>query len=130
MARRRILLVDDDPRLLHVLALFLGIEGYEVETAVDGEEGCRAVAERRPDLVLLDVMMPGTDGLTACRRIKEDPATRDIPVILFTALSRDEDVARGLAAGADQFINKPFSLSGLAEMIRGRLGDQALTTAV
>jgi len=83
---RRILVVDDDPRLLHVVAMYLSIEGYEVDTASNGEEGLRQLEQRRPDLVILDVMMPGIDGLEACRRIKSNPDTRAIPVVLFTAL--------------------------------------------
>ena len=122
MARKRILIVDDDPRLLHVVSMYLTIEGYEVGTAADGEEGLAAIEVSRPDLVILDVMMPGMDGLEACRRIKRDPATRAIPVLMFTALSREDDIEAGRIAGADRFINKPFSLIGLEAVIRTFLG--------
>ena len=123
--RRRILLVDDDPRLLHVVSMYLTIEGYDVDTAGDGEEALRLIATQRPDVVILDVMMPGMDGLEACRRIKSDQTTRTIPVLMFTALSREEDVEQGRAAGADRFINKPFSLIGLGSVIRSFLGGEA-----
>ena len=119
----RILVVDDDPRLLHVVTTYLAIEGYEVITAADGEEALRSVQDMRPSLIVLDVMMPGMDGIEACRRIKQDPLTSDIPVLLFTALNRDEDVESGRAAGADRFISKPFSLQGLNMVIQGFLGN-------
>jgi DNA-binding response OmpR family regulator len=122
---RRILVVDDDPRLLHVVAMYLSIEGYDVDTASNGEEGLRLLEQRRPDLVILDVMMPGIDGLEACRRIKSNPETRAIPVVLFTALSRTDDVENGRAAGANRFINKPFSLIGLGAVIRSFLAEDA-----
>ena len=127
---RRILVVDDDPRLLHVVAMYLSIEGYDVDTASNGEEGLRRVEAQRPDLVILDVMMPGIDGLEACRRIKSDPETRHIPVVLFTALSRTDDVESGRAAGANRFINKPFSLIGLGAVIRSFLSEESQVTAV
>jgi DNA-binding response OmpR family regulator len=122
---RRILIVDDDPRLLHVVSMYLGIEGYEVDTAPNGEEGLRLLEQHRPDLVVLDVMMPGIDGLEACRRIKSNPETRTIPVVLFTALSRTDDVENGRAAGANRFINKPFSLIGLGAVIRSFLSEDS-----
>ena len=122
MARPRILIVDDDPRLLHVVSMYLTIEGYDVTTASDGEEGLTAMDVARPDLVILDVMMPGMDGLEACRRIKRDPVTRSIPVLMFTALSREDDIEAGRSAGADRFINKPFSLIGLEAVIKTFLG--------
>jgi CheY-like chemotaxis protein len=127
---RRILVVDDDPRLLHVVAMYLSIEGYDVDTASNGEEGLRRVEAQRPDLVILDVMMPGIDGLEACRRIKSDPETRHIPVVLFTALSRTDDVESGRAAGANRFINKPFSLIGLGAVIRSFLSEDSPVSAV
>jgi CheY-like chemotaxis protein len=126
---RRILVVDDDPRLLHVVSMYLSIEGYEVDTAPNGEEGLQHLEAERPDLVILDVMMPGIDGLEACRRIKSNPETRHIPVVLFTALSRTDDVESGRAAGANRFINKPFSLIGLGAVIRSFLSEDAPTAA-
>jgi len=127
---RRILVVDDDPRLLHVVSMYLSIEGYDVDTAPNGEEGLQRLEALRPDLVILDVMMPGIDGLEACRRIKSNPETRQIPVVLFTALSRTDDVESGRAAGANRFINKPFSLIGLGAVIRSFLTEDQQVTAV
>jgi len=127
---RRILVVDDDPRLLHVVSMYLSIEGYDVDTAPNGEEGLQHLEAQRPDLVILDVMMPGIDGLEACRRIKSNPETRQIPVVLFTALSRTDDVESGRAAGANRFINKPFSLIGLGAVIRSFLSEETAAAAV
>ena len=127
---RRILVVDDDPRLLHVVSMYLSIEGYDVDTAPNGEEGLQRLEALRPDLVILDVMMPGIDGLEACRRIKSNPETRQIPVVLFTALSRTDDVESGRAAGANRFINKPFSLIGLGAVIRSFLSEEQQVSAV
>jgi CheY-like chemotaxis protein len=127
---RRILVVDDDPRLLHVVSMYLSIEGYDVDTAPNGEEGLQHLEAQRPDLVILDVMMPGIDGLEACRRIKSNPETRQIPVVLFTALSRTDDVESGRAAGANRFINKPFSLIGLGAVIRSFLSEESAVSAV
>jgi DNA-binding response OmpR family regulator len=127
---RRILVVDDDPRLLHVVSMYLSIEGYDVDTAPNGEEGLQHLEVQRPDLVILDVMMPGIDGLEACRRIKSNPETRQIPVVLFTALSRTDDVESGRAAGANRFINKPFSLIGLGAVIRSFLSEETAVPAV
>lgn len=123
LSRRRILLVDDDPRLVRVVAMYLAIEGYEVVTATDAEEGLAHLEAMPFDLVILDVMMPGTDGIEACRRIKGDPRFASLPVLLFTALSRPGDIERGRLAGADRFITKPFSLIGLEGVIRSFLGD-------
>jgi CheY-like chemotaxis protein len=118
VTQRRILVVDDDPRLLHIVQMYLGIEGYEVRTASNGEEGLREVGEARPDLIILDIMMPGMDGLEACRRIRADPQTADIPVLMFSALSGDDDVQRARDAGANHLITKPFNLVGLGSVVR------------
>jgi DNA-binding response OmpR family regulator len=116
--RRRILVVDDDPRLLHIVSLYLGIEGYEVIQASNGEDGLKAVNESPPDLVIMDIMMPGMDGVEACRRIRENPATQAIPVLMFSALSGDDDVERARLAGANHLITKPFNLVGLGQVVK------------
>jgi DNA-binding response OmpR family regulator len=117
-ARRRILVVDDDPRLLHIVSLYLGIEGYEVIQASNGEDGLKAVNETPPDLVIMDIMMPGMDGVEACRRIRENPASAAIPVLMFSALSGDDDVERARLAGANHLITKPFNLVGLGQVVK------------
>jgi DNA-binding response OmpR family regulator len=114
----RILIVDDDPRLLHIVAMYLGIEGYEVSTAENGEDGLRAVETERPDLVILDIMMPGMDGIEACRRIRANPETRTLPIVMFSALSSDDDIERARLAGANHLITKPFNLVGLGSVVK------------
>jgi CheY-like chemotaxis protein len=115
---RRILVVDDDPRLLHIVAMYLGIEGYEVSMAANGEDALTEIDKNRPDLVILDIMMPGMDGIEACQRIRGNPDTADLPVVVFSALSGDQDVERARLAGANHLITKPFNLVGLGSVVK------------
>lgn len=117
MASRHVLVVDDDPLILEVLRTVLDLEDLEVTTATDGESALALLASRRPQVVVLDVMMPGMDGLEVCRRIKGDPSTVDLPVVLLTARDRAEDRAAGEAAGCDAYLTKPFSPLHLIEVI-------------
>ena len=104
----RILVVDDVEANVRLLEAKLTIEYYDVLTASDGATALRVAAEQKPDIILLDVMMPGMDGFETCRRIKADPATSHIPVVLVTALDGREDRIMGLEAGADDFVTKPI----------------------
>jgi putative two-component system response regulator len=113
----RVLVVDDLAGNRRVLGAMLASEGYTVSTAANGGEALAALAER-PDLVLLDVMMPGLDGFEVCRQIKHDSDTRLIPVVLITALRCADDRIRGLDAGADDFISKPFNPIELRARVR------------
>jgi len=117
MSRGRVLVVDDDPRLLHIVAMYLGIEGYDVVTAESGEDGLTEMGSNRPDLVVLDIMMPGMDGIEVCRRIRTNTQTADVPVLMFSALSGDDDVERARLAGANHLITKPFNLVGLGAVV-------------
>jgi DNA-binding response OmpR family regulator len=117
VSRGRILVVDDDPRLLHIVEMYLSIEGYDVVTAENGEDGLREVETARPDLVILDIMMPGMDGIEACRRIRTNAETQSVPVVMFSALSSDDDVERARLAGANHLITKPFNLVGLGSVV-------------
>jgi DNA-binding response OmpR family regulator len=114
----RILLADDEPRLLHIVSMYLGMEGYEVRAASDGDEALRLIETETFDLAVLDVMMPGTDGIEVCRRIRANESTKGLPVLLFTSLSADADVETARLAGANHMITKPFSLPGLGAVIR------------
>jgi len=107
-APAHILIVDDLPRNLQVLALLLDKAGYRVSMAMDGAQALAMVAEEAPDLVLLDVMMPGTDGLEVIRRLKALEAHRDIPVIFLTARAELEDLEEGFRLGAVDYVTKPF----------------------
>ena len=118
MTRGRILVVDDDPRLLHIVAMYLGIEGYEVITAENGDDGLAKLQDRPPDLVILDIMMPGMDGIETCRRMRSHPPTAGIPIVMFSALSSDDDIERARVAGANHLITKPFNLVGLGSVVK------------
>jgi len=114
----RILIVDDVPASVRLLAAKLGNEYYETLSASNGHQALKSVAENDPDLVLLDVMMPDLDGFEVCRRIKEDPKTTHIPVVMITALGGRDDRVRGLNAGADDFLTKPVDDTTLFARIR------------
>src|SRR5665213_2430225 len=101
-----ILVVDDDPVIQKLLVVNFEMEGYVVVTALDGIEGLERVAERHPDLILLDVMMPRMNGIEVLQRLKGDAATAQIPVILLSAKAQSNDIAGGLDAGADDYITK------------------------
>jgi two-component system phosphate regulon response regulator PhoB len=105
----RVLVVDDDDDIRELISWKLRASGYDVEAAADGEAALAAAAETRPDLVVLDWMMPRLAGLEVCRALRDDPATAGVPVILLTAKAQEADIERGFAAGADDYVVKPFS---------------------
>lgn len=117
----RILVVDDEPENLDLLEAMLTAEGYEVCLAGGGEEGLRLARERKPDLILLDLMMRGLSGFEVCARVKTDQETRGIPVLLVTALSQVSDKERALAAGGDDFLTKPFQRAELLTRVEALL---------
>jgi DNA-binding response OmpR family regulator len=123
LAQQRILLVDDEPRLLHVVGLYLSMEGFEVRQAQDGTEALSILDTEEFDLAILDVMMPGVDGIEVCRSIRAHPQTQSMPVLVFTSLSADADVERARLAGANHLITKPFSLPGLGAVVRSCFED-------
>jgi two-component system alkaline phosphatase synthesis response regulator PhoP len=123
MSKGKILVVDDEAYLLQILDFSLGAEGYDVVTAEDGEQAIQKAKTEQPDLIVLDIMMPKIDGYEACRKLKQDPGMKDVPVILLTAKGRDIDRKLGLEVGADDYITKPFSPSKLLEKIGSFLGD-------
>ena len=114
----RILIVDDSPASVKMLAAKLTNEYYQILTAGDGIGALEAVGRDAPDLILLDVMMPGIDGFEVCRRIKQNPETTHIPVVIITALDSREDRVRGLEAGADDFLTKPVHDTTLFSRVR------------
>ena len=117
----RILVVDDNPTNLEVLRVRLGAQGYEVVTAVDGEDALVRAREIEPDLVLLDVMMPKLDGISVLKELKRDTTLRFTPVILVTAKADTRDVVNGLEAGGDDYLTKPFEQSALVARVRSLL---------
>jgi DNA-binding response OmpR family regulator len=119
MAHERILLIEDDPAIVAGLELNLSLEGYQVVSASDGERGLRIASETPPDLVLLDIMLPGMNGLEVLRQLRQrDP---DIPVLVLTARGEEADKVLGLQMGADDYISKPFSVSELRARVNAFL---------
>jgi adenylate cyclase len=121
-----ILAVDDEPANLALLSKLLTRQGYDVVEAPDGLSALRAIAEHQPDLVCLDVMMPKLDGIEVCQRLRRQPEHAGLPILLLTALDRAEDKARGLEAGANDFLSKPFDEIELSARVRSLLRTKAL----
>jgi two-component system, OmpR family, alkaline phosphatase synthesis response regulator PhoP len=109
MSRENILVVDDEEDILELVKYNLSREGYQVTCAGTGEEGLRAARNKIPDLIVLDLMLPGVDGLEVCKQLKGDSKTSQIPVIMLTAKGEEADIVTGLELGADDYIPKPFS---------------------
>lgn len=118
MSNERILAVDDEQPILELLRYNLEKEGFRVTTCLNGEEAVRIARAESPDILLLDLMLPGMSGLDVCRRLKESPATAGIPIIMITAKTEDSDIVLGLELGADDYITKPFSPKVLMARIR------------
>ena len=117
----RILIADDNPQGVELLEAYLGATGYDIETAADGEETLRKVRAWQPDLILLDVMMPKISGFEVCKRLRADPATRDVGVLMITALDQPSDVERAVEAGTDDFLTKPILKTELLLRVRSIL---------
>ncbi|MHC5059890.1 MAG: response regulator [Planctomycetota bacterium] len=117
----KILVVDDEPDLLDLLSMNLGVEGYVVNTAQNAAGAMTAVRSNRPDLILLDIMLPDTSGINLTGKLKNTPDTANIPIILLTAKDKETDMVVGLSVGADDYITKPFSTSVLVARIEAVL---------
>lgn len=118
MNKKKILIVEDEESLLKLESILLIYKGFEVKGVANGRAALEAVAEDKPDLVLLDIMLPEIDGFEVCRQLKSDPATRHIPVIMLTAKKSREDMVRGEKVGADWYITKPFKSAMVIETIQ------------
>ncbi|RYH03144.1 phosphate regulon transcriptional regulatory protein PhoB [Salipiger sp. IMCC34102] len=116
-----VLVVEDELAIREVLSYNLEAEGCRVSTAPDGEEALLVVAEDRPDVVVLDWMIPRLTGIEVCRRLKQDPATRDIAIIMLSARSEEVDRVRGLETGADDYVVKPYSMTEMMARVRSQL---------
>jgi two-component system alkaline phosphatase synthesis response regulator PhoP len=135
MAKEHILVVEDEEDILELLRYNLTKEGYRVTGVLSGEEGLKAARSQPPDLIVLDLMLPGIDGLTVCRELKMDVRTRDLPTIILTAKGEEADIVAGLELGADDYVTKPFSprvlLARLRAVLRRRQAEpQAETDAI
>ena len=117
MGKKRILAVDDEVHILELIKYNLESAGYEVDTAENGEDAVRMAKEKPYSLVLLDLMLPGMDGMEVCGALRKDPQTRQVPVIMLTAKSEEADKVRGLKTGSDDYITKPFSVKELEARI-------------
>ncbi len=118
MEGTRILVVDDEPRYLRLIRFNLEAGGYHVECVATGEDALAALAEKMPELVILDIMLPGVDGFEVCRCIREDST---VPIIMLTALGAEEDMVKGLRLGADDYVAKPFSVQELMARVEAVL---------
>jgi len=120
---KRVLIVDDEPNIVTSLEFLLWHAGYELRVVRDGEAAIKAMDEFRPDLVLLDVMMPVRNGFEVCQMIRDNAAWQNVKVVMLTAKGRDTEVSKGLALGADAYVSKPFSTKALLECVKGLLGE-------
>jgi DNA-binding response OmpR family regulator len=118
----KVLIADDEPNILISLEFLMKREGYQVLVARDGPQALEAIQRERPDLVLLDVMMPGKTGFEVCQAVRADDTLAAVKIVLLTAKGRDTDVAKGTALGADAYVTKPFSTKELAAQVRALLG--------
>lgn len=118
MAKNKILIVEDEESLLKLESILLSSKGYNVTGVMDGRAALEEVRLNRPDLVILDIMLPEMDGFEVCRQIKENPDTRHIPVVMLTAKKNSQDFARGQQVGSDAYITKPFKSSKVLDTIQ------------
>lgn len=122
---KKILIADDEPNIVISLEFLMQRNGFEVKTAGDGEAALRLVTEFRPDLILLDIMLPLKSGYEVCQKIRENPDVSGMKVVMITAKGRDIEVAKGLALGADAYITKPFSTQDLLDQVKRLLSEAA-----
>ena len=120
---KRVLIADDEPNIVVSLEFLMKQRGYDVRVVSDGAAALAAVREFRPDLVLLDVMMPTVSGYDVCQKLREDPGGQDIKIIILSAKGRDVEVSKGMAVGADAYVTKPFSTRELIAKVSEMLGE-------
>lgn len=120
---KKVLIADDEPNIVTSLEFLLEHNGYDVRVARDGQEVLDQLPDYRPDLILLDVMMPVRNGFEICQTIRANPEWRDMKIVMLTAKGRDIEATKGLALGADAYVTKPFSTKDLVERVRELLDD-------
>ncbi|MCC7062552.1 MAG: response regulator transcription factor [Planctomycetes bacterium] len=118
MAKPKVMVIEDEPDILEVIQYNLEREGHKVIACRNGEQGLSRIRTDNPDLVILDLMLPGMDGVEVCRQVKSDPVTKAIPIIMVTAKSEESDIVLGLGIGADDYICKPFSTRELIARVK------------
>lgn len=117
----KILIVDDEPQIHAVIGKLLTSEGYSISSALNAEEAFQAVKKEKPDLIILDVMMPKVSGIDVCNKLKEDPKTKDILILILSARDSQANRIEGLTHGADDYVSKPFHLRSLVRKIQHML---------
>ncbi len=120
---KKVLVCDDEPYIVESVSYVVRKAGFEVDVAEDGEEALAKAQETRPDLIFLDIMMPKLSGHEVCRRLKDDPKTKDIYIVMLTARGQEEDEKRALDMGADEFMTKPFSPRKMRAKLQEILGE-------
>lgn len=118
MGLPKVLIADDDPVILRLLEVNFSLEGFDVDTAERGEAVLERAAQRRPDLVILDVMMPGMDGWEVCERLKDSPGTADVPIVFLSARTQEHDRERGRKLGVSAYVTKPFDPEELIRLAK------------
>ncbi|MEM7355385.1 MAG: response regulator [Acidobacteriota bacterium] len=121
MSRRKIVVIEDEPDILEAIEYNLEREGFQVISATSGDEGLKTVVREGPDLLLLDLLLPGLDGIEVCRQLKMDPMTQKIPIIMVSAKGEESDIVLGLGVGADDYVTKPFRPKELIARVRAVL---------
>jgi len=121
---QKILIVDDEPNIVVPLQFLMERNGYETAVAQSGEEALEAISKENPDLILLDIMLPGIDGFEVCEIVRLKPEWKHIKIIFLTAKGRDVDIAKGMVLGADEYITKPFSNKQIVECVQKLLEDK------
>ena len=121
MSQHKIVVIEDEPDILEAIRYNLEREGFRVVVATSGDEGLKTVVREGPDLLLLDLLLPGLDGLEVCRRLKLDPVTQEIPIIMVSAKGEESDIVLGLGVGADDYVTKPFKPKELVARVRAVL---------
>ncbi|HLB16228.1 MAG TPA: response regulator [Burkholderiales bacterium] len=121
--KRKVLIADDEPNIVTALEFLLKRSGYDVRTVANGAEALAALEADRPDVVLLDIMMPVKSGYEVCQRMRERPEWRDIKIVMVSAKGRGAEVSKGLSVGADLYVTKPFSTQELLDQINGLFKD-------
>jgi twitching motility two-component system response regulator PilG len=129
MRKKRILIVEDEESLLKLETILLTVKGYEVAGALTGSEALKKLSEGTFDLILLDIMLPDIDGFEVCTRVKKDPRTSAIPVVILTAKKNPDDLERGVACGASAYLTKPFKSAMIIEVIEKQLHDTSRLVA-
>jgi DNA-binding response OmpR family regulator len=124
-SKPRVLLVDDEPILLRLIQVNMRLEGFEVVACSTGEDALRSAQETVPDAVVLDVLLPGIDGFEVCRRLRAEPATAAVPIVMVTAQAQDEDRERGYALGVHEYVTKPFEPAELVAIVRRALSERS-----